>query len=74
MAEYDVRFVGAAGNLRLHQGPDLYDLPSSVDPGGTTYIILPMIAPFDPGTYGELWQIALGNQAVCQFYVYIEVR
>ncbi len=74
MAEYDVRFVGAAGNLRLHQGSDLYDLPSSVDPGGTTYIILPMIAPFDPGTYGELWQIALGNQAVCQFYVYIEVR
>jgi hypothetical protein len=33
-----------------------------------------MIAPFDPGVYGELWQVILGNQPVCQFYVYIEVR
>lgn len=73
-AEYDLRFVGAVGNVRLHQGADLYDLPASVDPGGTTYIILPMLVPFTAGTYGELWQITLGNQPVCQFYLYIEAR
>jgi hypothetical protein len=33
-----------------------------------------MIAPFDPGTYGELWQVVLGNQTVCEFYVYIGVQ
>jgi hypothetical protein len=33
-----------------------------------------MIAPFDPGVYGEMWQVILGNQTVCQFYVFIEVQ
>jgi len=36
-----------------------------------------MIAPFDPGTYGELWELSLGSlgsQQTCQFYVYIEVQ
>jgi len=33
-----------------------------------------MIAPFNPGTYGELWELSLGSQQTCQFYVYIEVQ
>jgi len=24
--------------------------------------------------YGEMWQIVLGNQTICPFYVYIEVK
>jgi hypothetical protein len=35
---------------------------------------MPMIAPFDPGVNGELWQVVYGSQAVCQFYIYIEVQ
>ena len=72
--EYDIAYVGAAANLPLHQGADRYDLASTVEPGWTYNFSVPMIAPFDPGVYGELWQVVLGNQPVCQFYVYIEVR
>jgi uncharacterized protein YraI len=72
--EYDIAYVGAAANLPLHQGADRYDLASTVESGWTYNFSVPMIAPFDPGVYGELWQVVLGNQPVCQFYVYIEVR
>jgi hypothetical protein len=33
-----------------------------------------MIAPFEPGIYGEAWQVVIGNQTVCPFYVYIQVQ
>jgi hypothetical protein len=33
-----------------------------------------MIAPFDPGTYGELRQVVFSNQPVCEFYVYITIQ
>jgi uncharacterized protein YraI len=72
--EYDLAFVGAAANIPLHQGADRYDMTSTVEPGWTYNFSVPMIAPFDPGVYGELWQVVLGNQTVCEFYVYIEVR
>jgi len=72
--EYDIAFVGAANNLLLHQGADRYDLTNTVEPGWTYNFSVPMIAPFDPGVYGEMWQVVLGNQTICEFYVYIEVR
>jgi len=72
--EYDLVFVGAASNVPLHQGSDLYDLSSSVEPGWTYNFSVPMIAPFDAGSYGEVWQVVLGNQPVCEFYVYIQVQ
>ena len=72
--EYDIAFVGAVNNIYLHQGADLYDLASTVEPGSTYAFTVPMIAPFDPGTYGEQWQVVRGNQSVCQFYVYIKVE
>lgn len=72
--EYDIAFVGAVNNVYLHQGADLYDLSSEVAPGSTYSFTVPMIAPYDPGVYGELWQVVLGNQPVCQFYVYVEVQ
>lgn len=72
--ETDVRYLGAANNIPMHQGSDVYDLTSSVEPGWTYNISVPMIAPFEPGFYGEAWQVAVGNQMVCPFYVYIEVK
>lgn len=72
--EYDLTFAGAVNNIRLHQGADLYDLATSVEPGSSYEFSVPMIAPFDPGVYGELWQVVLSNQTVCPFYVYIEVQ
>jgi uncharacterized protein YraI len=72
--EYDLVFIGAASNLPLHQGSDIYDLASAVEPGWTYNFSVPMIAPFDAGTYGEVWQVVFGNQAVCEFYVYIQIQ
>jgi uncharacterized protein YraI len=72
--EYDVRFVGAVSYIPLHQGSDVYDLTTTVQPGWTYNFSVPMIAPFTPGVYGEMWQIVLGNQTICPFYIYIEVR
>jgi uncharacterized protein YraI len=72
--EYDIAFVGAANNIWMHQGADRYDLTSTVEPGWTYNFSVPMIAPYDPGVYGELWQVVLGNQTVCEFYVYINVQ
>jgi len=72
--EYNISYVGAAANIPLHQGSDGYDLTSTVEPGWTYNFTVPMIAPFDPGTYGELWQVVYGNQPVCEFYVYITVQ
>lgn len=73
--EFDVTFVGAAEDVYLHTGPDLYDLTTTVEPGMSYNLTVPMLAPFGPGIYGELWQIAAGSGGVvCQFYVYIEVQ
>ncbi len=72
--EVDITFVGAVENIAMHQGADRYDLSSTVEPGWTYSVSVPMIAPFDPGTYGELWQLVLGNQPICQFYIYINVQ
>ena len=33
-----------------------------------------MIAPFEPGVYGELWEVAVGSQSMCPFYAYISVQ
>jgi len=71
--EYDIRFAGAANNVYLHTGPDVYDLTTTVQPGSTYNFTVAMLAPFGPGTFGELWQVVLGNQPACDFYVYIQV-
>jgi hypothetical protein len=48
-------------------------LTTCVEPGNTYSLTVPMIAPFNARTYGEIWEIAQGNQQICQFYVYISV-
>jgi uncharacterized protein YraI len=72
--EYDLRYLGAYNNILLHQGSDIYDLASNVDPGMTYNFSVPMIGPFDPGAYGEAWELVVGNQVICQFYVYINIQ
>jgi len=72
--EYDLIYVGAVNNTKLHMGPDVYDLTSTVEPGGTYNFAVPMSAPFEMGTFGEAWTLSLSNQPVCTFYVYIEVK
>ena len=76
-AEVDVRYVGAVANIPLHQGADVYNLATSVQPGDTYNFTVSMIAPFDPGSYGEQWELSLGSlpgQQTCQFFLYIEVK
>jgi hypothetical protein len=51
----------------------VYDLTSTVEPGNTYNFSVPMIAPFNTGTYGEVWEFVQGSQQLCQFYVYIDV-
>ena len=66
--EYNLRYVGAAANSSpCDQGSDVYDLAGTVEPGGTYNFSVPMIAPFDPGAYGEVWELVLGNQLICEF-------
>jgi uncharacterized protein YraI len=71
--EVDLRYVGAANNVQMHSGSDLYDLSSSVQPGATYNFSVDMIAPFNAGVFGELWEVGQGSKVICQFYVYINV-
>ena len=71
--QVDIRYIAAQNNILLHQGSDIYDLTNTVTPGATYNFTVPMIAPFDPGSYGELWQVAWGGSLLCEFYVYITV-
>jgi uncharacterized protein YraI len=71
--EVDIRYVGASNNVQMHTGSDLYDLDYSVKPGETYNFSVSMIAPFNMGTYGELWEVGSGSKTICQFYVYINV-
>jgi hypothetical protein len=74
LAEVDIRYVGAAAGVPLHQGSDIYDLTATVQPDTTYNFSVPMIAPFEPGTFGEVWEVIQGNTPICQFYVYIAVQ
>ena len=71
--EVDLRYLGAYNNIQMHTGGDVFDLEASVQPGKTYTFSVPMIAPWNTGTYGELWEVGSGSKTICQFYVYITV-
>jgi len=71
--DIDIRYLGAAANVPMHQGSDMYDLAADVPSGSTYNFTVSMIAPYDTGTYGELWDVGMGSTVLCQFYVYITV-
>ena len=52
---------------------DVYDLAATVQPGATYNFSVSMIAPYNTGTYGEMWEVGMGSKVMCQFYVYITV-
>jgi hypothetical protein len=71
--EVDIRYVGASNNVQMHTGSDLYDLPTDIQPGQTYNFSVSMIAPYNGGTYGELWELGSGSLTICQFDVYVNV-
>ncbi len=46
----------------MHTGGDIYDLASIVKPGETYNFSVPMIAPWNKGTYGEMWEVGAGSK------------
>lgn len=73
-SQADIRFQGAYNNVILHTGPDVYDIPFTVNSGWNLPVSIQMVAPGQPGTYAESWSISIGNQIVCPFFVVIEVK
>ena len=74
MKEADLMFLGAQNGVRLHQGGDVYDLTSTVNPGDTYDVTLDAIAPSSPGNYGEAWGIVVGKSTLCPFWLLIQVK
>jgi len=72
--EYDVRYLGASVQP-FHQGTDVYDFTSNVEPGWTYNVTIPMIAPSALGPYSEAWGIFSGGSVnVCTFWITINVK
>ena len=53
---------------------DVYDLPSSVPPGGQVVITVAMIAPSNPGNYTSTWVLATNKKTLCKVSVTITVK
>jgi Ig-like domain from next to BRCA1 gene len=66
----DYRYVSGD---KLHKAA-IYDLNSSVSPGGKTEIVVAMKAPPDPGTYTTTWKITSGKTAFCTMTLTIIVN
>jgi hypothetical protein len=69
----DIRYLGAVNNNLMHQGADANDLAVDVPSGSTYDFTVSMIAAYDTGTCGELWEVGVGSASLCQFSVYITV-
>ena len=65
-------FIAAAGGVRL-SSTDLLDLSTSVKPGESYSVVVPMKAPSSAGQYGETWSINESSANFCQFYNLIDV-
>jgi uncharacterized protein YraI len=73
-SEYDVIYISSTTGYSMHSGSDVYDLPSTVDPGQTVTISGSGITPAAGGPYTESWAIAKGSTPVCPFYVVFQVK
>jgi hypothetical protein len=56
------------------QKVDLYDLSSNVISGGTTNIVVDMVAPKNPGSYTTTWVLRNTNKVFCKFSLTINVN
>jgi hypothetical protein len=69
----DVRYLGA-NSLPFHEGTDIYDLTSNVEPGWDYAVTVPMVAPSALGPYGEAWGVFKGSENICTFWIYINIK
>ena len=53
---------------------DIYDLSANVPKGGTTDIIVDMVAPRNAGTYSTTWNLSVGSKSFCNMSLRIVVR
>ena len=73
-SEYDIIFVSSTSGTSMHEGSDVYDLPSTVNPGQTVTISGTGTTPSTAGSYTENWAVAQGKNPVCPFNVVIQVK
>ena len=73
-SEYDIIFVSSSSGTSMHEGSDVYDLPSTVNPGQTVTISGTGTTPATAGSYTENWAVAQGKNPVCPFNVVIQVK
>lgn len=59
--------------VKMHKA-SIYDLPSSVLPGGTIDLTVNMQAPAEPGTYTTAWRISIGKNSFCPLKLTIIVN
>ena len=69
----DANFISAAGDTRL-SSIDVLDLGTSVTPGSSYSVVVPMTAPSSAGQYGESWSVIEVDNIFCQFYNIINVK
>ena len=50
------------------------DLSTTVAPGGSVTVTVPLTAPKTPGVYNSIWQLRVGRTSFCQMKVTIEVK
>jgi len=70
--ENNIDYVYDSGT-RMHK-VDGYDLSSDVRSGGTTNIIVDMVAPRDAGSYRTTWVLRSGGTTFCTLFITINVR
>jgi uncharacterized protein YgiM (DUF1202 family) len=73
VADTLVTKVGAEVDQPL-SSVDSLPLSNDVSAGSNYVITVPMTAPGFAGTFGEYWNITLGDQIVCYFYNVIQVQ
>lgn len=66
----DYRYTSGA---KIHKVA-IYDLSANVPKGGTTDIIVDMVAPKDAGTYTTTWNLYVGSKAFCNMSLTIVVQ
>jgi uncharacterized protein YraI/heat shock protein HslJ len=69
----DIKFFSASG-AKIHEGADIYDFPAAVAPGAQHTFAIDMLAPVNPGTFGETWGLVTGSNVLCQWSISIVVQ
>jgi uncharacterized protein YraI len=68
-----LQFIQSGSGGDIHTGPDSIQIPSEVPASGSYTAKVPALTPSNAGQYGELWQIQAGGEAVCEFWMIINV-